>query len=123
VEETSAFYLRTVARLPLALRLRAAMGLAARVNRRGFSATRTVVKVRRGVARVEVRDSIFCQVRETQPYALCGFHSALVGQVLSRFSLPARVTIDSCRAKGADACVMTVTMSTAGPAAASHSES
>jgi hypothetical protein len=123
VEGTSAFYLRLAARLPLALRLRAAIGLAARVNQRGFSATRTVVTVRRGVARIEVRDSIFCQVREIQPHPLCGYHSALVGRVLSRFNLPARVTIDSCRASGAAACVITVTMSESGPTAGPGSES
>jgi len=116
-------YRRAVSALPRPLRLRAALAFATGMNRRGFSAIQTTVKVRRGVARMDVRDSIFCQVRDVQAQPLCGYHAALVARVLARFDLPADVVIDGCRATGAASCVMTVTARGSGPTAPARSES
>jgi predicted hydrocarbon binding protein len=118
VDAAGAFERRAIAALPTPLRLRAALGFVKRVNRRGYSATQTVVRVRRGVARVELRDSIFCQAREAQSQPLCGFHASLIARVLARFDLRAGVVIDSCRSAGAADCVMTVTLNGSGPTAA-----
>jgi bacteriochlorophyll 4-vinyl reductase len=117
VDAMRAPYRRAVTALPRSLRARAALAFVKQVHRRGFSDARTLVKMRRGVARVEVRDSIFCQVREAQAHPLCGYHAALITGVLARFDLPADVVIEACHASGAPACVLIVTLHGSAPAA------
>jgi hypothetical protein len=107
---------RLMASLPRAWRLRAALRVVRSVIRLGYHPSRTTLKVRRGTARLEVHDSIFCHVREAQKQPLCAYHAALAVELLARFDLPADCRIESCRASGGAGCVLIVTLCDAGPA-------
>ena len=94
--------------LPRWWRVRAVLRVATRAIRDGYEPCRTTVRVRRGQARVEIRASLFCRVREAQAVPQCDFHAALIGGLLSAFNLPASVHIDSCAGAGAAACLVVV---------------
>lgn len=111
----------TVAELPAAQRaiIRAAPGLlrswmalrvARRMVRNTYGGSRAVVRWRRERAQVDIRGSIFCEVREQVPDPLCEFYAAAIRRLLFLLNLPADVGIRQCRATGADQCLMSVTL-------------
>ncbi len=104
--------------LPRWWRVRAVLRVATRAIRAGYEPCRTTVRVRRGQARVEIRASLFCRVREAQAVPQCDFHAALLGGLLSAFNLPASVHIDSCAGAGAAACLVVVDLAAGAKAAA-----
>ena len=107
---------RMIALLPRALRARAALRAAGNVIRRTYPGSRAIVKVRRGVASVDLRGSLFCEVREAVPDPLCGFYAAVAARVLEHFRVPALVTLTECRGSGPRrGCAFTVNLE---PAAA-----
>jgi hypothetical protein len=50
---------------------------------------------------VELRGSLFCEVRAASTLPLCGFYAAAITRVLANFALPAAVHVEACRAAGA----------------------
>jgi hypothetical protein len=92
-------------RLPARWRLRAALRLACAGVRRAYRGSRATMRIRRGVAVIELRGSLFCEVRDPggRP-ALCGFYLALVRGWLARLAVPAEAEIAACRARGARGC-------------------
>src|SRR5579864_3395365 len=59
--------------MPLWLRRRMLLRLAGRLVHSSYRGSRAVSRLRKGTARVDVRASIFCTVREPVPAPLCGF--------------------------------------------------
>lgn len=108
VEEMPALKRRVVAALPAPLRLRTALGVGRALVRRTYPPSRAIATVRRGTARVDVRRSLFCDVREAGPVPLCGFYAAAFARVLDLFALRADAGILTCRATGADACTLSI---------------
>lgn len=115
----------TVAELPAARRaivraaperLRAWMVLrvARRMVRSTYRGSRAVVRWRRGGAQVDIRGSIFCEVRDQAADPLCEFYAAAIRRLLFLFNVPADVGIRQCRATGANQCLMSVTVRMAG---------
>lgn len=100
---------RMVIRLaPAAIRERAAVALARRTVRQTYVGSRAVTRVRRGRATVDVRSSLFCNVREPAAEPLCGFYVALVSRLLELHRIEARVEARACRAVGDPTCVLDV---------------
>ena len=97
---------RMIQALPRWWRVRTVLKMAARTIRQGYEPTKTRAGVRRGVARLEVKDSLFCRVREPQPAPLCDFHAALIVQFLNRFGLTSSARIEQCLGTGGDRCVI-----------------
>jgi hypothetical protein len=89
---------RAIEWLPRALRTRAALGVAAGIARATSSATRTATRVSRTSARVELKPSLFCAVRDVQPAPLCDFYLAVAVETLRRFDIAAEGRIDRCHA-------------------------
>jgi hypothetical protein len=96
--------------LPLALRARAALYLSRRLVRSTFKGSRARTRVRNGRGTMEIRASIFCDVREPAGWPMCVFYSAAVEQFLRRFDFDAAVDVNQCRASGGSGCTMTVTI-------------
>lgn len=94
--------------LPRWWRSRAVLAVAAQVIREGYAPSRAVVTVRRGQARIEISQSLFCRVREAQPAAQCDFHVALISGLLAAFELPSAGVIEGCAGSGDGRCVVTV---------------
>ena len=94
--------------LPRAVRARLAMSVARRIVRETYADSRAITRIRGGVARVELRGSLFCEVREPGERMLCGFYLALARRLLDRYSVPSSGTIAACRGAGHRSCALTI---------------
>lgn len=103
------FYRRAIIGIaPSWLRTRIVLGLARRLVRATCEKSRARSRMRRGAARIQLRDSMFCEVREPFPQPLCQFYAAAFARLLSVFDVRAEVDVESCRAtdRSATACVV-----------------
>jgi len=108
--EVSAFERTLVRSAPSWLRLRWVLRLCRRLVRQTFKGSRAVVRLRKGTGTVDIRASIFCAVRETTAFPMCGYYSAAVERFLQRFDIDAQVDVRQCRASGGSACTIAVTI-------------
>lgn len=115
VESMPAFERKTINLLPIWLRKRVVLRLASRLVRSSYGGSRVVLRIRRGVARVDVRASIFCSVREPVSHPLCGFYAAAFTGLLTLFDLHYIAAIVECRGTGEANCVMMIPLLTAPP--------
>jgi hypothetical protein len=71
-----------------------------------------LTKIKRGIVTVDLRGSLFCEVREASMQPLCGFYAAAMLRLLQLFDLPADGRVSECRAFGARrGCVVSITLS------------
>jgi hypothetical protein len=91
---------RAIAALPVPLRARFALRTASGLVRSTYPGSRAIVRLRRGTASIDLRGSLFCEVREASVLPLCGFYAAAIAGVLQRFSLRADARVNECRAAG-----------------------
>jgi hypothetical protein len=93
--------------LPPRLRLWYVMRLARRLVRHTYAGSRAIVRWRaRGVGAVDLRGSLFCQVREPAAQPLCEFYVAAIRRLTVLFQLDFTVQTDGCRATGAPRCLI-----------------
>jgi hypothetical protein len=97
---------RFVAALPRGLRARAALRLAAEMARSVSRLSRVSTRLRGKRARLEVKASVFCSVRDAHATPLCGFYAALAVRSLAHFGIPASAHVEQCRAMRGPACVL-----------------
>jgi hypothetical protein len=97
---------RFVAALPRRLRARVALRLAAELVQSVSRMSRVSATLKGRHARMEVRASIFCSVRDAQPTPLCGFYAALAARTLVLAGVPAAARVEQCRAVHGQACVL-----------------
>jgi hypothetical protein len=97
-----------IGRLPRAIRGRMVLRRARAMVRSSYEGSRVSWRVRQGTARVDLRASIFCSVRERVNQPLCRFYAAAFERMLTMFDLSSAVTVESCRASGGGACVLCV---------------
>jgi hypothetical protein len=90
------------------LRNRLVLRLADRLVRASYRTGRLAFKLRKNVATLELRGSVFCDVREPVDHALCAFYTSALARLFALFSVPAKIDVVSCRANGAKTCAMTV---------------
>jgi hypothetical protein len=93
---------------PPAMRLRLVMRVARRMVRSTYGGSRALVKWRKGRGTVDVRGSIFCEVRDRVDEPLCEFYASAIRRLMYLFNLEADVGTDACRATGGGQCVMSV---------------
>jgi bacteriochlorophyll 4-vinyl reductase len=95
--------------LPLGLRARAALRTARSLVRATYPGSRAIVQVRKDSASVDLRGSLFCEVREASVQPLCGFYAAAITRVLKLFSVPGEAHVQACRAAGGGkGCLMSI---------------
>ena len=101
---------RTLLRtLPLRWRTRAALRTARGLVRATYPGSRAIVRLRKDTASVDLRGSLFCEVRVASVQPLCGFYAAAISRVLQHFAVPAEARLDACRAAGGgQGCLMSV---------------
>jgi bacteriochlorophyll 4-vinyl reductase len=93
---------------PIWLRSRMLMGLARQLVRETYRGSRAILRVKRGLARVDVRASIFCTVREPVGHPLCGFYAAAFTRLMELFNVAASTNVVACRGTGGSSCVLHV---------------
>lgn len=86
--------------LPAPLRARAALRTARSLVRSTYPGSRALTKVRKGTASVDLRGSLFCEVREASALPLCGFYAAAIARVLRRYEIENQGRVEACRAAG-----------------------
>jgi len=104
----SPFRRRMILKLPLWLRARAALAVSRGVVADSYSGSKAMTRVRRQVATVDLRGSLFCTVRETAASPLCGYYAAVIERVLKLFQVPAEAAVSKCRATGAPGCEIAI---------------
>lgn len=110
-----AFERRLFRALPAALRVRAALRTSRTLVRNTYPGSRAIVRLRRGKASVDLRGSLFCEVRGTSVLPLCGFYAAAITRVLQLFAVNADAQVQECRAAGGGkGCQMSVVVNSEG---------
>jgi hypothetical protein len=107
---------RWIRMLPTRMRLRAAIRVAREITRAVYPGSRVVYRMTREGASIEVRGSIFCQVREPVDRPLCGFYEGVVVKLMELFAIRGIVRLSRCRAAGGNACQMTMLWQAGSPA-------
>ena len=107
VQAMSPLERRFTTSLPPRLRLWYVMRLASRLVHQTYSGSRAIVRWRTGGAgAVDLRGSLFCQVREPTAQPLCEFYAAAIRRLTVLFQLELTVQTDGCRATGAPRCLI-----------------
>jgi hypothetical protein len=96
----SGFERRLKRALPGPLRARAALRTARALVRATYPGSRAIVRMKRGIASIDLRGSLFCEVREASVLPLCGFYASAIARVLHQFALHAEAKVSECRAAG-----------------------
>lgn len=99
---------RTALRVgPSRLRLRLALRVTRQLVRQTYGGSRAIVHhQRRGGRAIDVRGSVFCEVRGRMDQPMCGFYVSAIRRVLDRCRVEGRVEVDSCRATGGERCLL-----------------
>ena len=98
---------RTLIRVtPARLRSRMLMRVARDLVRDTYQGSRAIFRIRRGLARIDVRASVFCTVREPVGHPLCGFYAAAFTRLMQMFELGATTKVMACRGTGESSCIL-----------------
>ena len=108
--ELPSFERRLVIGMPDTIRLRLVTRLARRLVRETYRGSRAVVRWRKGRASVDLRGSIFCEVRDSVDEPLCEFYAAAIRRLMRLFNIRVEVGTERCRATGGSQCLMSVSI-------------
>ena len=100
---------------PVWLRRRMLVRLVSHLVRNSYKGSRAISHLRRGTVSIDLRASVFCQVREPVPLPLCGFYAAAFTRLLALFDIGARTDVVACRGTGEPKCVLKVALGNGQP--------
>src|SRR5438132_8220388 len=92
------------------LNSRILLRLARQLVRSSYRDSRAISHLRNGTARIDVRASVFCTVREPVSYPLCGFYAAAVTRLMELFNIGANAEVVACRGTGESTCIVPVAL-------------
>src|SRR3984893_17109293 len=110
VESMAPMLRGTIKAAPAWLRQRLLLLLASHLVRDSCRRSRIVAKVRGRTARIDLRESVFCSVREPVRQPLCGFYAAAFTRLLTLFNLSTRAEVIACRGTGEPSCVFRIAL-------------
>jgi predicted hydrocarbon binding protein len=93
---------------PRGIRVHLVMRLAREVVRSTYGGSRAIVRWRKGRGAVDIRGSLFCEVRDPVPQPLCEYYASAIRRLMEEFDVPVDVGTEQCRATGAGQCLMVV---------------
>lgn len=108
VADMPAFTRTLIRAAPPGLRVHLVMRLARAMVRSTYRGSRAIIRWRKGKGAVDLRGSIFCEVRDRVEAPLCEFYASALRRLLLLFSLDAEVGLEQCRATGAGQCLMVI---------------
>ena len=108
VAELPAFQRAIIRAAPQAIRVHLVMRIARRMIRTTYGGSRAIVRWRKGRGAVDIRGSIFCEVRDRTEQPLCEFYASAIRRLMYLFNLDVEVGTEQCRATGAGRCLMSV---------------
>ena len=116
VADLSAMQRAAIRAAPHGVRVWLIMRVARQMIRNTYKGSRAIVRWRRGEGAVDIRGSIFCEVRDRVEQPLCEYYASAIRRLMYLFNLDVEVGTERCRATGAEQCLMTVLVRTAGAA-------
>ena len=116
VADLHAFKRTVIRAAPPGLRRRLVMRVARSMIRSTYRGSRAIVRWRKGKGAVNIRGSIFCEVRDRVEQPLCEFYASAMRRLMFLFSLDAEVGTEQCRATGDSQCLMVVLVRPSGVA-------
>jgi bacteriochlorophyll 4-vinyl reductase len=99
---------------PPALRTRLVMRVARQMVRNTFGGTDTKVRWTKDRAAVDLKGSVFCQVRDRTANPLCEFYASALRRLMYLLNVEADVGTEQCRATGSGQCLMTILLRVSG---------
>lgn len=114
VADLSGFQRALIRAAPPGLRVHLVMRVARIMVRNTYRGSRAIVRWRKGRGAVDIRGSIFCEVRDRVEQPLCEFYASAIRRLMYLFKLDVEVGTEQCRATGAGQCLMTVLVRPAG---------
>ena len=117
VADMPAFKRTVIRAAPPGLRVHLVMRLARAMVRSTYRGSRAIIRWRKGKGAVDLRGSIFCEVRDRVEAPLCEFYASALRRLLLLFSLDAEVGLEQCRATGAGQCLMVILVRAQGASA------
>ena len=96
--------------MPDGMRVRLVARIARHLVRQTYGGSRAIVRWRSGRGSVDLRGSIFCEVRDSVEQPLCEFYAAAIRRLMHLFNLQVEVDTDRCRATGAGQCLISVSV-------------
>ena len=99
---------------PPALRSRLVMRVARQMVRNTFGGTDTKVRWTKDRAAIDLKGSVFCQVRDRAANPLCEFYASALRRLMYLLNVEADVGTEQCRATGAGQCLMTIFLRVSG---------
>jgi hypothetical protein len=109
VNNLSPWERRVILALPARLRARAGLRTTRALVRATYPGSRAIVKMKRGEASIDLRGSLFCEVREARIAPLCGFYASATRRVMQLFAIDADARVSECRAAGGrKGCLLSV---------------
>ena len=115
VLEMSPLRRRWIRAMPAVIRAHLVMRLTGSLIRSTYAGSRASGKWRRGRGAVDIRASIFCEVRDRVEQPLCEFYAAAIRRLMHLFDFDVDVDVERCRAtRGGAQCQMAVLVRPAG---------
>jgi len=114
VADMPAFKRTLIRAAPPGLRVHLVMRLARTMIRNTYRSSRAIVRWKKGRGAVDIRGSIFCEVRDRVEQPLCEFYASAIRRLMFLFNLDVEVGTEQCRATGAGQCLMSVLVRPAG---------
>ena len=114
VADMPAFRRAIIRAAPPGLRVHLVMRVARTMVRSTYRGSRAIVRWKKGRGAVDIRGSIFCEVRDKVEAPLCEFYASAIRRLMYLFNLDVEVGTEQCRATGAGQCLMTVLVRPAG---------
>ena len=108
VADLSAFRRALIRAAPTGVRVHLVMRIARKMIRTTYKGSRAIVRWRKGMGAVDIRGSIFCEVRDRTEQPLCEFYASAIRRLMYLFDLDVEVGTEQCRATGAGHCLMSV---------------
>jgi hypothetical protein len=93
---------------PAWIRRRLALRVVRTIVRSTYGSSRALLRWRGDRGEIDLRGSVFCEVREPVSDPLCEFYAAATRRTLYLFNVLGDVTISRCRGTGAGQCVIGV---------------
>jgi len=110
VADLPSFRRSIVQALPQPLRVRLVMRLARTMIRSTYGGSRGIVHWTKERGAVDLRGSLFCEVRDPVEQPLCVYYASAIRRVMDLFELDVEVETQQCRATGAGQCLMSLLM-------------
>jgi predicted hydrocarbon binding protein len=96
--------------MPPPIRAYFVMRIAGKMVRTTYRGSRALVRWNKGKGLVDLRGSIFCEVRECTSEPMCDFYVAAIRRLMQLFDVNVEIGTEGCRAMGATQCLFAVTV-------------